>query len=222
MFKKVLVAEDLGSINHGIANILDDRTGIREVQQAQYCDDAYLKCRRALQDNKPFDLLITDLSFKESHRERKLISGIQLIEAVKTMQPDIKIIIYSMEDRPQKVKSFFTDQGINGYVCKGRYGLNELIQAVIDVYNDKSFVSAQLASAFTKNNMFELKDYDILLLKHLSNGLTQEQIGDYFKRQRISPNSTSSIEKRLNKLKYNFKAKNAIHLIAMTKDLGLL
>jgi len=194
MFKKVLVAEDLGSINHGIAHILDDRTGIREVQQAQYCDDAYLKCRRALQDHKPFDLLITDLSFKESHRERKLISGTQLIEAVKKMQPDIKVIIYSMEDRSQKVKSYFSEIGIDGYVCKGRYGLNELVQAVIDIYNGKSYV----------------------------NGLTQEQIGDYFKRQHISPNSTSSIEKRLNKLKYNFKAKNAIHLVAMTKDLGLL
>ncbi len=222
MFKKVLVTEDLGSINHGIANILHERTGVKEIQQAQYCDDAYLKFRRARRDGNHFDLLITDLSFKESHRERNLVSGIQLIDAIRAIQPDIKVIIYSMEDRPAKVKSFFAEQGIDGYVCKGRYGLNELIQSVTEVYNGKTFTSPLLASAISKNNVFELKDYDLLLLKHLSDGLTQEQIGEYFKRNHISPNSISSIEKRLNKLKYNFKAKNAIHLVAMTKDLGLL
>ncbi len=222
MFKKVLVNEDLGSINHGIAHILSDRTGVEEIQQAQYCDDAYLKFRRAQRDGQPFDLLVTDLSFKESHRERKLVSGVQLIEAIRSIQPDIKIVVYSMEDRPAKVRSLFADQCIDAYVCKGRYGLNELVQSISEVYNNKRFISPRLASIMSKNNVFELKDYDLLLLKHLSDGLTQEQIGEYFKKNHISPNSISSIEKRLNKLKFNFKAKNAIHLVAMTKDLGLL
>jgi DNA-binding NarL/FixJ family response regulator len=222
MFKKILVTEDLGSISHGIAHILRERTGIDEIQQAQYCDDGYLKFRRAINDQDPFDLLITDLSFKESHRERKLVSGIELIEAIRSIQPNIKVIIYSMEDRPGKIKSFFAEQSIDGYVCKGRYGLNELVKSVTDVFNNIRYVSPQLESAMSKNNVFELQDYDILLLKHLSDGLTQEEIGHHFKENQISPNSTSSIEKRLNKLKYNFKAKNAIHLVAMTKDLGLL
>ncbi|WP_103864126.1 MULTISPECIES: response regulator transcription factor [Aquimarina] len=222
MFKKILVNEDLGSINHGIAQILHERTGVNEIQQAQYCDDAYLKYRRACSDGAPFDLLITDLSFKESHRERKLMSGIQLIEAIRELQGDIKVIVYSMEDRPGKIKSLFQDQRINAYVCKGRYGLNELVTSVSEVYKGKAYISPQLENTMNKNNVFELKDYDILLLKHLSDGLTQEQIGACFKKNHISPNSTSSIEKRLNKLKFNFKAKNAIHLVAMTKDLGLL
>lgn len=222
MFKKILITEDLGSINHGIANILYERTGIEDIQQAQYCDEGYLKFKRAYKDKEPFDLLITDLSFKESHRERRFISGSQLIDAVRQLQPSIKVIVYSMEDRPGKVKSFFTDQHINGYVCKGRKGLNELVQSVTEVYRGNTYLSPNMENAMSKNNVFELKDYDLLLLKHLSDGLTQEQIGEYFKRNSISPNSISSIEKRLNKLKYNFKAKNAIHLVAMTKDLGLL
>ncbi|SHJ30431.1 response regulator [Aquimarina spongiae] len=222
MFKKVLVNEDLGSINHGVANILHERTRIKEIQQAQYCDDAYLKFRRALKDQTPFDLLVTDLSFKESHRERKLVSGVELIEAVRLIQPNIKVIVYSMEDRPAKVRSLFDEHNINGYVCKGRYGLNELVQSVYEVYNENRFISQRLSNMMSKHNVFELKDYDLLLLKHLSDGLTQEQIGEYFKKNHISPNSISSIEKRLNKLKFNFKARNAIHLVAMTKDLGLL
>ncbi|MCK8520979.1 response regulator [Aquimarina sp. D1M17] len=222
MFKKVLVNEDLGSINHGVAHILLERTGVKEIQQAQYCDDAYLKFRRALQDGDPFDLLVTDLSFKESHRERKLSSGIELIDEIRSIHPDIKIIVYSMEDRPAKIKAMFDEQYIDGYVCKGRYGLNELVQSVSEVYRGSRFISQRVSNMMSKNNVFELRDYDLLLLKHLSDGLTQEQIGEYFKKNHISPNSISSIEKRLNKLKFNFKARNAIHLVAMTKDLGLL
>ncbi|WP_025743871.1 response regulator [Aquimarina pacifica] len=222
MFKKVLVTEDLGSINHGVANVLYSRTDVNEVQQAQYCDDAYLKFRRAIKDQDPFDLLVTDLSFKESHRQRKLLSGVELIDALRAIQPNLKVIVYSMEDRPGKIKSLFANQHIDGYVCKGRNGLNELVQSVSQVYNEGTYISSQLESVMSKNNVFELKDYDLLLLKHLSDGLTQDEIGDYFKKNQISPNSISSIEKRLNKLKYNFKAKNAIHLVSMTKDLGLL
>ncbi len=222
MFKKVLVTEDLGSISHGIAQMLYERTGIDEIQQAHYCDEAFLRFRRAIKDHEPFDLLITDLSFKESHRERKLTSGMQLIKAIQEIQPDIKVIVYSMEDRPGKVKTLLEEYGVSGYVCKGRYGLSELMQSITEVYNDFTYVSPRMQDAMDKNNVFELKDYDIMLLTHLSKGLTQEQIRDYFKQHQISPCSISSIEKRLNKLKYNFKAKNAIHLVAMTKDLGLL
>ncbi len=222
MFKKVLIAEDLGSINHGISHILQDRMGIEKIQQAQYCDEAYLRFRKANNEKEPFDLLITDLSFKENHRERTFVDGVQLIEGIRSIQPEIKVIIYSMEDRPNKIKSFFSDQYINGYVCKGRYGLSELVQSVTEIYEDKTFISPRIVNMMNKNNVFELKDYDLLLLKHLSNGLTQEQIRDVFRKSHVSPNSASSIEKRLNKLKYNFKAKNAIHLVAMTKDLGLL
>ncbi len=222
MFNKVLVAEDLGSINHGVAHILQERIGTKEILQAQYCDEAFLKFRRSHKDHQPFDLLVTDLSFKDSHRERKLTNGAQLIEAIRSVDPDIKVIVYSMEDRPGKVRALFDEQCIDGYVCKGRYGLNELVQSVTEVYHNKTYVSPHIESAMNKNNVFELRDYDILLLKHLSDGLTQEEIGEYFRKNHISPNSISSIEKRLNKLKYSFKAKNAIHLVAMTKDLGLL
>ena len=38
----------------------------------------------------------------------------------------------------------------------------------------------------------------------------------------IIPNGNSSLEKRINKLKTYFKASNNVHLIAITKDLGLV
>ena len=42
------------------------------------------------------------------------------------------------------------------------------------------------------------------------------------KENNIKPSSLSSIEKRLNKLRIDFKANNAIHLVSTAKDLGLI
>jgi two-component system capsular synthesis response regulator RcsB len=43
-----------------------------------------------------------------------------------------------------------------------------------------------------------------------------------FKHEGISPNSKSSIEKQVSKLKIYFKANNTVHLVAIAKDLGII
>lgn len=63
MFKKVIIAEDFEEFNLAVEQTLKD-LNIVNFQHAKYCDDAFLKIRKAIQDNEPFDLLISDLSFK--------------------------------------------------------------------------------------------------------------------------------------------------------------
>ena len=111
---------------------------------------------------------------------------------------------------------------INAYVCKGRRGLKELSKAINAVYHDKQFLSPQIAEAISNKSKLEIEDYDIELVKQLSYGFSQEEISISFKEKNISPNSLSSIEKHLNKLKIQFKANNATHLVAIVKDLGLI
>ena len=62
MFSKVLLAEDLDSINIAVATTLDE-LNVVDVDNVKYCDDALLKIIKAIQDNNPYQLLITDLSF---------------------------------------------------------------------------------------------------------------------------------------------------------------
>ena len=45
MFKKVLASDDLGSINEGVLSVLNDLK-VEEIQQVQYCDDAYLRIKK--------------------------------------------------------------------------------------------------------------------------------------------------------------------------------
>ncbi|TDE45803.1 response regulator transcription factor [Flavobacterium rhamnosiphilum] len=222
MFHKVLVAEDLDSISIAVVQALGE-ISILEIHHAKYCDDAFLKIKKALHDNQPYDLLISDLSFKPDHRENKLCSGEELIEAVKKVQPDIKTIVFSIEDKSFRIKSLFNNLGINAYVSKGRDSIPELQKAIQRIYNNEEIkLSPELSHALRDKSLFEIESYDIALLKSLSKGLTLEDISSEFKDSGIIPNGSSSLEKRINRLKIYFKASNNVHLIAITKDLGLV
>ena len=222
MFKKVLIAEDLDTISIAVIQALE-MLSIVEIHHAKYCDDAYLKIKKAIFDSVPFDLLISDLSFKTDHRENKFNSGEELIAAIKKLQPSLKTIVFSIEDKSFRIKSLYNDLGINAYVSKGRNSIPELQETIQRIYDtDEKIVSTDLSYILRDKAIFEIEAYDISLLKLLSKGHILEEIAKVFKDSGISPNGSSSIEKRINKLKVYFKASNNVHLIAITKDLGLV
>ncbi|RVT71404.1 response regulator transcription factor [Flavobacterium sufflavum] len=222
MFKKVLIAEDLDSISQTIIHTLEELS-ITNIQQVKYCDDAYIKIKKAQTENEPFDLLITDLSFKQDHRKNKLINGEELIAAVKSFQPSIKTIVFSIEDKSFKIKSLFNNLEINAYVIKGRNSIEELKKAINSIYNNETgILLPKTTNTLTEKSIIEIEPYDISLLTLLSKGLMVNEIATEFKNSTIIPNSNSSIEKRINKLKIYFKANNNVHLIAMAKDMGLI
>lgn len=221
MFDKVLVAEDMDAINKGVLSILSE-LNIKNIEQVQYCDDAYLKIKKADKDNSPFELLITDLSFVADYRKQKYTSGEELIEVLYKENPNLKIIAYSVEDRIQKVRRLVNKYNISAYVCKGRRGLHELSDAVNSVTNNERYLSPAVQNALSPKTELEIKDFDIELLNLLSKGLTQNEISLNFKKNNLAPNSLRAIEKHLNTLRTQFEANNAIHLVAIVKDLGLI
>lgn len=222
MFKKVLVVEDLDTVGYGISMMLQQDLGITEVVLTQYCDDAYLKFQSALLKNSPFELLITDLSFQRDHRPLKIGSGKSLIEKIREKNQELPIVICSVEEKPDMIKRFIQVKEVSAYVLKGRDGLKDLKNAVIAVFEGKKFLSNRIERLAYGKNPFEIEEYDVSLLLHLSNGLTQDQISNLFNVKSVSPSSLSSIEKRLNKLKDILQANNNVQLVAKAKDLGLI
>ncbi|EDP97179.1 response regulator [Kordia algicida OT-1] len=216
MFKKILVAEDLKGINEGIVSFLNENLKIEKLELVQYCDDAYLKYKKAILDQEPYDLLITDLSFEGDYREQKITSGDNLAMKIREEDTNTKIIVYSVEKRFSKIRKLIQDIGLNGYVCKGRTGLDELLICIKEVYKGEIYLSPEVRPALTRKDITELSNFDIEILKHLSEGHIQKDIA------RLMFTSTSSVEKRLNALKIVFRAKNTTHLVSIIKDLGLI
>ena len=222
MFKKVLIAEDLDAISLGIEQVLKD-LDIVDFQHSKYCDEAFLKIRAAITKNEPYDLLISDLSFKTDHREVKIINGDELVQKVRELQRDIKIITYSVEDKSYRIKSLFDNAEIDAFVLKGLNSIEELKKAIhITSTSNQKFISPEVASALQEKNNFEIDDLDIQILKHLSSGTPQDEIIQIFKDLGIKPNSKSAMEKRLSKLKDFFKANNTVQLVFIAKDMGII
>lgn len=221
MFKKVLINDDHDAVLANIAEVLTEFK-IESIEKSQYCDEAYIKLKKADLDAHGFDLLITDLSFKRDHRTITLESGEELIAKLRTEAPELSIIVYSMKDQIQKVRQLIKSYNINAYVCKDRKGSLELAEAITEVSNGNRYLSPQVIKALSPKTQLEIDDFDINLLQLLSKGLSQEEMNNELKTNGTSPNSLSTIEKRLNKLKSQFRANNVIHLVAITKDLGVI
>ena len=221
MFKKVLVAEDFDSINIAVLQALGELS-VPLFDHAKYCDDALLKIKKAQFDQAPYDLLISDLSFLADGREIELQSGEELIAAVRKVQPDIAVIVLSVEDKPFKIRQLFDQFNVSGYVFKGRSSIQQLMQAIKIVFDGGEYLSPELIHVRNGKSLDEIDSYDISLLKLLAKGFNQKEIAKKFSETGISPHSVSAVEKKISRLKIYFQANNNVQIVAMAKDLGFI
>ncbi|MCL9804490.1 response regulator [Flavobacterium amniphilum] len=222
MFTKVLVVDDIDLNNIATEKALTE-LGINDVTYAKYCDEALLKIKKAELDRKPFELLVSDLSFKADHRDTVLKSGEELIAEVKKVYPHIKVIAFSIDERSYTIKKLLDETEVEAYVLKSRNSSSELKKAIQLVYSGEDrYLSPDLQFVYQDKTTSEIDNFDIQLLKQLSLGVPQDAMEYKFKELGITPNSKSTIEKRIAKLKDYFKANNPTHLVAIAKDLGLV
>lgn len=222
MLSKIMVVEDSETTGYGITMMLKKELGIREVVFCQYCDDAYLKLQKAVSINNPFDLIITDLSFRPDHRPNQIKSGQKLIEKVRKIDSRLKIIVFSVDIKSTLLHKLKKEEKVSGFVLKGRNALTDLQLAIQKVKIGKSFMSESLQKDSKTTSFIEVSTYEIQLLDLLSQGLSQHEISTELKLRNINPSGLSSIEKRLNRLKDNFQVKSTIQLVAQAKDLGII
>ncbi|WP_312767182.1 response regulator [Epilithonimonas sp.] len=221
MFTKILIAEDYESSNISVQKVLEELK-IPNPKYVNYCDDAINRIKMSLREKDPFELLITDLSFDEDHREQNLKNGQQLISAARELQPDLKIIVFSVEKKEVIIEKLFTEQQINGYVKKGREDVKDLKKAIKAVFNDEKYLSYNLKSKSPERNSFEFSEYDTLLVSLLANGILLKNIPDYLKENNIKPASMSAVEKRLKEIKESLDINSNEQLIAFCKDFGII
>jgi DNA-binding NarL/FixJ family response regulator len=222
MVDKVLVVEDFDVINSGIKSALEE-IEIKQVDSIAYCDEAYYKIKNASLIDEPYNLIISDLSFVYDGTPQELKSGEELIEKIRTEFPDLKIIVFSVEDKPYRIQHLYKNLKIQGYVWKNRNGLKELKNAIHSIFTkDEFYISPELNGAINPKKAVEITEFDIYLMGSLAKGFLQEAISKKLKEKGMIPSSVSAVEKRLKVLKEHFNAKNPTHLVAIAKDFGLI
>lgn len=219
MFTKVLIAEDYESSNISVQRALEDLK-ILNPKYVSYCDDAISRIKMSIRENDPFELLITDLSFEEDHREQIIKNGLQLIDVAKILQPDLKVIVFSVNKKQSITDDLFKKQHINGYVRKAREDVKDLKKAIKAVYNNEKYISYDLKRK--EKSAFEFSEYDTLLVSLLANGMLLKEIPNYLKEKYIKRSSMSAVEKRLKEIKDSLNINSNEQLIAFCKDFGVI
>jgi two-component system capsular synthesis response regulator RcsB len=221
MFNKVLIAEDQQSANISVRKTLEE-LGIAYFKYVYYCDDALLYIKNALSENEPFELLITDLVFEPDERPQKLASGEALITAARQVQPDLRILVFSTEQRVSVIEALKNGQGINGYVRKARRDAEELQLAIASIYKNKMHFPVNLREAVQQKNAHDFSKFDVIIIRLLAQGMLQKDIPAYLVERQIKPSGLSSLEKRLNLIREAYEFSNNEQLIAFCKDIGII
>jgi two-component system capsular synthesis response regulator RcsB len=221
MFKNVLIAEDHESASISLRKTLDE-VGVTRTDYVYYCDLALTRIQIGLRDGRPFDLLITDLSFDEDQNQQELKGGEALIAAAKQMQPDLKILVFSAEGKAAVIDTLFNQLGIDGYVRKSRQDAQELKQAMESLWKNRTHFPAQLRRAVKQKNAHDFTDFDITIISLLSQGMLQKDIPAYLQENGIRPSGLSSLEKRLSLIKEVLEFTKNEQLVAYCKDFGII
>lgn len=221
MIKKVIIAEDYQSVNISVEKTLEGM-GIVNPDYVAYCDDAFHRINKALHQKDSYDLLITDLYFEPDHREQAINNGEDLIVRIRTLQPDLKIIVFSATGKPATIEMLFKKYNIDGYVCKGRNDAMELEAAIKQVEKHQRYYPRQYQKQVKQKNAHNFTGLDLAIITQLARGVRQKDIPAYLKQNNISPSGLSSVEKRLNLIKDAYDFSTNEQLIAFCKDNGIL
>lgn len=213
MFKKVLIAEDHEIVNLSLRNALADlNITITNQDYVFYCDDALTRIQKALHEGNPYELIITDLSFDEESPKQKIPDGRELIKAVREIQPDLKVLVFSIENRALIASSLFKELNIDAFVPKARHDAKDLKLAIESVYKNKKYHSPSLRQKQANAHIFT--EYDKAIVSLLLEGRTQKEMPDLLKQKKLEPFGLSSIEKRINLIKTTLNISNNGQLIA--------
>lgn len=221
MIDKVIIAEDHQSANLSVQKVMEEWQ-IRQSDYVFYCDDAMNKIQLAKQKGEPYDLLITDLLFDADGTAQKIGNGFDLISSVRGIQQDIMILVFSGEDRPAIIDKLFTQYEVDGYVRKARHDIKELKSAFDALSKGDRYYPRALAQLIKQSNAYEFTEFDINIIRLLSQGYQQNEIPDYLRQHNIKPSSLSTIEKRLNQIREELGFSKNEQLVLFCKEAGIL
>lgn len=221
MIDKVIIAEDHESANLSIEKTIAE-FNVKESEYVYYCDEAFNRIQLAIQKGKPYDLLITDLSFDADGNVQKIADGYELIRAVRNVQPEIMILVFTGEDRAANINKLYTQYKIDAYVRKARHDIKELKRAFEALARRETYYSHAVLQILRQENSFEFEDFDVTVIRLLALGFRQKEIETYLKENNIEPNSLSKVEKRLKVLRDELGFKKNEQLVLFCKEKGLL
>jgi two-component system response regulator NreC len=129
---RVLIVDDHAVVRSGLRLVLESEEGIEPVGEAGSAREAVFEAR----STKP-DVILLDVVMPDQ-------SGLEIIPQLLHENPDVRILVLSMQDDPQYVREAFA-AGASGYVLKEAAD-SEVVDAVREVAGGGRYVHPELGA----------------------------------------------------------------------------
>jgi len=129
---RVLIVDDHAVVRTGLRLLLDAEEDIEPVGEAGSARDAVFQARAL----KP-DVILLDIVMPEG-------TGLEALPQLKHENPDVKVLVLSMQDEPRYVREAFAT-GASGYVLKEAAD-TEVVAAVREVAGGGRYVNPELGA----------------------------------------------------------------------------
>ncbi|MDN3587083.1 response regulator transcription factor [Pedobacter aquatilis] len=194
---KVLLAEDHAIVRNGIAALLEKEEDIKIIAEAKNGAEVL----SLLESGIDPDLILTDINMPD-------INGIDLITAVKSNYPKIKVLVLTMLEHEKYVNQALK-VGANGYLLKN-VNIDEIIFAINQLTKGYSYICTSISlnllakadssqdyiSQKFKENV-EISKREIEILNLIAQGFTNSEIADklFTSKRTIEGNRQNLLEK---------------------------
>jgi two-component system response regulator NreC len=129
---RVLIVDDHAVVRSGLRLVLESEEGIEPVGEAGSAREAVFEARATRPDVILLDVVMPDQS------------GLEIIPQLLHENPEVRILVLSMQDDPQYVREAFA-AGASGYVLKEAAD-NEVVGAVREVAGGGRYVHPELGA----------------------------------------------------------------------------
>ena len=220
-FENILIVEDQDMANLSLRLTLESLQLPRPLH-SYHTGHAISLLTKAVAEQHPYDLLVTDLYFEEEGTAKQLPDGMELIRKAKILQPELKVLVFSAESKIVMIRRLYEELGIDGYVRKARGDAKDLIHALEQIAQNRRYYPRDYRSLAAQENQHDFTDRDKAIIRLLNEGYSQQEIADWLELNDMPPFGLSSLEKRLKLIRSAMNLSKNQQLIGFCKDLGMI
>lgn len=219
---RILIADDHQLVIQGILCSLKE-VGDFDVVSTTTCDEAF-QLIKTHQNNNPFQILFTDLSFDNSTKDTNLDGGEELIKAIRNNEIDIKIAVITGHTETNRVYNVISNLNPNAYLLKSKCDAIEIGFAVQKMLANDYYYTHEIHQKIMKRNIVQIQmdDVAVQILKELPNHPKISNLEGVITKSDGSEIKLRSIETKLGILRADLNANNNTDLILKAKELGII
>ena len=194
---KVLIVDDHPIVRHGLGELIARQPDLEMSGEAANVSEAL----RQVESNRP-DVAVVDISLEGE-------SGIELIEKIKALYPEVKVLVSSMHDEKTYAGRSLR-AGALGYINK-RESIRKVIDAVRQILRGEIYLSPQMATRLLHRAALgepidpdprdTLSNRELEVFEMVGQGMTTQQIA---RKLHLSPRTVETHRKKI-KTKLNLQ-----------------